>query len=63
MTDLAVVLVVTCLAAGLWATWREHVERRRERADSRMVERLEAQVEAIQANVESLLTDRAWLEQ
>ena len=39
MADLAIILVVTCLAAGLWATWREHVERRRERADARMVDR------------------------
>ncbi|MDA8311055.1 MAG: hypothetical protein M0Z46_10675 [Actinomycetota bacterium] len=28
MTLLAVVLVVTCLAAGAWATWSEHVARR-----------------------------------
>ena len=39
MTDLAIILVATCLLAGLWATWCEHVERRRERADARMVDR------------------------
>ena len=38
MADCAIILVVTCLATGLWATWREHVERCRERADARMVE-------------------------
>lgn len=38
MTLPAVVLVATCLLAGLWATWTEHVDRRRERADARMVE-------------------------
>ena len=37
-TLLAVILVATCLLAGLWATWSEHVDRRRERADARMVE-------------------------
>ncbi len=39
MTDLPVILTLTCLLTGLWAVWREHVERRRERADAHMVER------------------------
>lgn len=39
MGDLAITLVATCLLAGLWAIWAEHVDRRREHADARMVER------------------------
>lgn len=41
MTLVAVVLVATCLVAGLWAVWAEHVDRRRERADARMLEHVD----------------------
>jgi hypothetical protein len=44
MTLVAVVLVATCLVAGLWAVWAEHVDRRRERADARMVERSHVEI-------------------
>lgn len=47
MTLLAVVLVATCLVAGLWAVWREHVERRRARADAAYVQR--SHVQTVQA--------------
>ena len=47
MTSLAVVLTLTCLLAGLWAVWREHVERRRARADAAYVQR--SHVQTVQA--------------
>ena len=39
MGDLAIILVATCFLAGVWAIWAEYVDRRREHADARMVER------------------------
>lgn len=44
MTLVAVVLVATCLVAGLWAVWAEHVDRRRERADACMVDRSHVEI-------------------